>query len=67
MVIAQSKTMAFYCGLKVEVLQPMENCSLIRHDQRDFVVDTVDVIVLRRAHQAPDSLLAPIQAPSNTF
>jgi hypothetical protein len=44
--------MAFYCGLKVEVLQTMENCSLIRHDQRDFVVDTVNVIIIRRAQQA---------------
>jgi hypothetical protein len=30
----------------------MENCSLIRHDQRDFVVDTADVIVNGRAQQA---------------
>ena len=52
MVISQSKTMAFYCGLKVEVLQTMENCSLIRRDQRDFVVDTADVIVIRRTQRA---------------
>ena len=51
MVINQNKTMAFYCGLKVEVLQMMKNCSLVSHDQRDFVVDTADVIVICRAQR----------------
>jgi hypothetical protein len=36
--------MACYFGLKVEVLSRMANCSLIRFRNREFVVDTSDLV-----------------------
>jgi len=48
----QHTGMAFYCGLIVEVLQTMPHCSLIRHGDREFVVDTVDVVLIRHARAA---------------
>jgi hypothetical protein len=31
---------AFYCGIEVEIVCQMNYCSLIRFNQRSFVVDT---------------------------
>jgi hypothetical protein len=38
-----SRITASYCGLKVEVVSQMENCSLIRFHGRAFIVDTADL------------------------
>ena len=40
---AMSLMTASYCGLKVEVVTRMENCSLIRFRERTFIVDTADL------------------------
>jgi hypothetical protein len=45
------QTVAFYFGLEVEVLEKLENCSLIRRGEREFVVDTQD-LVFRQARKA---------------
>ncbi len=42
------KHMAEYFGLKVEVVRRLEHCSLIRYGEREFVVDTADLIYVRR-------------------
>jgi len=34
---------AEYCGLSVEVVCRMEHCSLIRHSDREFVINTEDL------------------------
>lgn len=50
---------AFYCGIEVEIVCQMNYCSLIRFNQKSFVVDTADLVVERdfeetamRAHYA---------------
>jgi hypothetical protein len=35
---------ADYLGLQVEVIHRMEECSLIRFEDREFVVDTSDLV-----------------------
>jgi hypothetical protein len=37
-------TMASYVGLTIEVVVRMENCSLIRYQEREFVVSTDDLL-----------------------
>jgi hypothetical protein len=44
---AKAKTMASYFGLRVEVISWMEDCSLIRFQGREFVVDTADLVTIR--------------------
>ena len=41
----ETKPMQFahYFGLTVEVIARMESCSLIRWDDRSFIVDTADL------------------------
>jgi len=39
--------MASYFGLRVEVISRMEDCSLIRFQGREFVVDTADLVTIR--------------------
>ena len=34
---------ATYFGIEVEILAQMNHCSLIRHQDREFVVDTADL------------------------
>jgi len=36
--------MASYVGVTVEVIVRMENCSLIRYQEREFVVSTDDLL-----------------------
>jgi hypothetical protein len=38
-------TKAFYCGIEVEIICQMKHCSLIRLNERSFVVDTADLVV----------------------
>ena len=38
---------ATYFGIEVEVIVQMDHCSLVRHQDREFVVDTAD-LTLRR-------------------
>ena len=38
-----SRMTATYCGLKVEVVTQLENCSLILFHGRTFIVDTADL------------------------
>ena len=42
-------SMANYFGLEVEVICQMDNCSLIRFGNRDFVVETQDLTELSQA------------------
>jgi hypothetical protein len=35
---------AFYWSLRVEAVQMMEHCSLIRYRKRKFIVDTADLV-----------------------
>ena len=44
---AKAKTVASYFGLRVEVINRMEDCSLIRFQGREFVVDTADLVTIR--------------------
>lgn len=41
-----------YFGIEVEILMVMSHCSLVRHEGRDFVVDTADLISLQTLGQA---------------
>ena len=34
---------ATYFGIEVEILVQMDHCSLIRHEDREFVVETTDL------------------------
>jgi hypothetical protein len=43
---------AFYCSLRIEVLQMMKHCSLIRYGEREFIVDTADLILVDMADLA---------------
>jgi len=36
---------AFYCGIGVEIICLMNHCSLIRFNERSFVVDTTDLVL----------------------
>ena len=36
---------AFYCGIEVEIICLMNHCSLIRSNERSFVVDTTDLVL----------------------
>jgi hypothetical protein len=36
---------AFYFGIELEILCQMPQCSLVRFDDRSFVVDTVDLVL----------------------
>ena len=36
---------AFYCGIEVEIICQMNHCSLIRFNERSFVVDTTDLVL----------------------
>ena len=41
---ANSETkLAIYFGIAVESLAQMDHCSLVRHQDREFVVDTADL------------------------
>ena len=43
---------AHYFGLKVEVICKLENLSLIRYQGRESIVDTTDLVVIRRLKHA---------------
>ena len=43
-----SESKAIYFGLQVEVICRMENCSLIRFGNREFVVDTQDLAEIQQ-------------------
>ena len=45
-------SIAIYCSLRIEVLQMMKHCSLIRYDEREFIVDTADLIFVDMADLA---------------
>jgi len=34
-----------YCGIEVEVLAYLNYCSLVRYQEREFVVETADLIL----------------------
>ncbi len=36
---------AFYCGIEVEIVYQMTHCSLVRFNERSFVVDTTDLVL----------------------
>jgi hypothetical protein len=36
---------AFYCGIEVEIICQMNHCSLVRFNERSFVVDTTDLVL----------------------
>ena len=38
---------ASYCGIEVEVICQMTHCSLVRFNERSFVVDTTDLVLER--------------------
>ena len=40
----QNKTIGTYFGLKVEVILQMDHSSLIRFQEREFIVDTADLV-----------------------
>jgi hypothetical protein len=42
--ISKDMAVASYCGLKVDVLWRMQNCSLIHFEGREFVVETSDLV-----------------------
>ena len=43
---ANSETkLAIYFGIEVEVLGQMDHCSLVRDQDREFVVDTADLVL----------------------
>jgi hypothetical protein len=35
----------FYCGIEVELTCRMDHCSLVRFNERSFVVDTADLVL----------------------
>jgi hypothetical protein len=39
---------ASYFGIEVELVSEMSQCSLVRYQQRSFVVDTADVVVKQK-------------------
>jgi hypothetical protein len=43
---------ADYFGLKVEVICRMENCSLICFQGRESIVETADLVFIRRLYRA---------------
>ena len=36
---------ALYCGIEVEIICQMNHCSLVRFNERSFVVDTTDLVL----------------------
>jgi len=42
---------AFYCGIEVEIICQMNHCSLIRFNERSFVVDTADLVLEQNLSQ----------------
>jgi hypothetical protein len=50
--ISKDMAVASYCGLKVAVLWRMQNCSLIQFENREFVVETSDLVFQRIAANA---------------
>lgn len=36
---------AFYCGIEVEIIFLMNHCSLVRFNEKSFVVDTIDLVL----------------------
>jgi len=38
-------TKAIYCGIEVEVVAHWNHCSLIRYQEREFVVETADLVL----------------------
>ena len=36
---------AFYCGIEVEIICQLNHCSLVRFNERSFVVDTTDLVL----------------------
>ena len=36
---------AFYCGIEVEIICQMNHGSLVRFNERSFVVDTTDLVL----------------------
>jgi hypothetical protein len=36
---------AFYSGIEVEIICLMNHCSLVRFNERSFVVDTTDLVL----------------------
>jgi hypothetical protein len=50
---AQSMTQkADYFGLMVEVVQVLKNCSLIRFEGQDSIVDTIDLVITQDIKRA---------------
>jgi len=41
------KIVVFYFGLKVEVVEKLSLCSLIRFQGSNYIVDTVDLVFMR--------------------
>jgi hypothetical protein len=46
------KQLVSYFGLTVEIVCEMDQCTIIRYNQRDFVVDTADLVVVRQKRRA---------------
>ncbi|MCI0626301.1 MAG: hypothetical protein L0387_32430 [Acidobacteria bacterium] len=40
----KEQTVAFYFSLEVEIVEKLDNCSLIRHGDLSVVVDTQDLV-----------------------
>jgi hypothetical protein len=34
-----------YCGIEVEILAHWNHCSLVRYREREFIVETADLVV----------------------
>jgi hypothetical protein len=45
---------ALYCGIEVEVICELDHCSLVRFNERSFVVDTTN-LVLEQNFKEPQS------------
>ena len=43
---------AFYCGIEVEIICQMNHCSLVRFNERSFVVDTTDLVLEQNFKEA---------------
>jgi hypothetical protein len=43
----QDRTKATYFGIDVEILASLENCSLVRLGQREFIVETADLTLAK--------------------
>jgi len=41
-----------YFGIEVEILVRLKNCCLVRHEWREFIVDTADLTSRRTLAQA---------------